>query len=589
MRFEQESDPRVSQIAKYLRNQNISLWEEPFWHNGETNIAQELVDSIATACHLPAEVILPILVQLQQHALERLEDRKLYSEQKLLTIRVKIGRVEHAVRMPETQSSSKLFDEVADLADTEASRVRLVHQGKMLPNDSTPLCMHNVKQNAKMTALVVSTDVEANLAEEITLNRRKKDVEGTRKTATMAAAIGRCEITNQFGVKINVPEVIRMELTAGLALANKARNAINKNKPHDALAFLLEAETLLNAVQEHAPDLLSSSGNIAQLQLDVVWCFLEIGSLAHLEDAEKRLRLAETGLNDVYGANLEKVLSVKGSATNELTQLTRLQLLKGVAAFYKANYGEAKCFFEKANGYLKRLHVDEDLISQLINLGYTTQEARLALRQANNNIELAMNLLLNKQEQRDKEQRRWEDEQTNKHLQGVNRVLYDRLLSDLGVTAYVARKALLETGNDYRRAEALAIELENDRQAKKRRREETAEEQESSFAPAASSSGGCSVPHPKHVAELIAMGESEESAKYILEFFKGDLDAAQNFLLTGTDSQGSRLNKLISDLRRFVSNETDDYLDSTLEKETECFNTFTLRLAEIESTSKGVQ
>lgn len=40
---------------------------------------------------------------------------------------------------------------------------------------------------------------------------------------------------------------------------------------------------------------------------------------------------------------------------------------------------------------------------------------------------------------------------------------------------------------------------------------------------------------------------------------------------------------------RFVSNETDDYLDSTLEKETECFNTFTLRLAEIESTSKGVQ
>lgn len=43
--------------------------------------------------------------------------------------------------------------------------------------------------------------------------------------------------------KINVPEVIRMELTAGLALANKARNAINKNKPHDALAFLLEAET----------------------------------------------------------------------------------------------------------------------------------------------------------------------------------------------------------------------------------------------------------------------------------------------------------------------------------------------------------
>lgn len=68
---------------------------------------------------------------------------------KLLTIRVKIGRVEHAVRMPETQSSSKLFDEVADLADTEASRVRLVHQGKMLPNDSTPLCMHNVSNNAK--------------------------------------------------------------------------------------------------------------------------------------------------------------------------------------------------------------------------------------------------------------------------------------------------------------------------------------------------------------------------------------------------------------------------------------------------------
>lgn len=69
-----------------------------------------------------------------------------------------------------------------------------------------------------MTALVVSTDVEANLAEEITLNRRKKDVEGTRKTATMAAAIGRCEITNQFGVKVTLENHLIFSLEYSLLL-----------------------------------------------------------------------------------------------------------------------------------------------------------------------------------------------------------------------------------------------------------------------------------------------------------------------------------------------------------------------------------
>ncbi|OQR76738.1 NEDD8 ultimate buster 1-like [Tropilaelaps mercedesae] len=589
MNFEQESDPRVNQVVQCLRNQNISLWQEPFWKDGQPNISQDFVNSIAATCHITNEVILPILLHLQRHALERLEDKKLYSEQQLLTIRVKIARVEHTIRIPEAEFSSRLFDEIAVLANTKASRVRLIHQGKVLPNDQVPLCIHNVRQNAKMVALVVSHDVEASLAEEAALTRRKKDAEGTKKDVTIAAAMGRCEITNQFGVKINVPEHLRIKLTVGLALHNKARHAIKKESFHDALAFLLEAEALLMTVHEHAADLLDHSGNLAQLQLDVLWCFLEIGSLAHPGNAEKRLHLAETGLTDAYGPNLEKVLRVKGSATNELTQLTRLQLLKGVAAFYKASYAEAKACFDKANIYMNKLHVDEKHISTLVSIGYTAQDARLALRQTNNDLELAGNILLNKQEQRAKEQLRWEEENKDKYLKNVDRALYNRLLDDIGVAAHVARQALLETGNDYRRAQALAMELESARQAKRMRMQDTAYEPNESRASAAGSSAqDFPLTHPKAIAELVAMGESQESAKYILDYFNGDLDAAQNFLLTGNDPSGSRLNKMMSDLRKFVSTETEDYLDSTLEKEMECFNTFMLRLAEIESTCNGV-
>lgn len=66
---------------------------------------------------------------------------------------------------------------------------------------------------------------------------------------------------------------------------------------------------------------------------------------------------------------------------------------------------------------MKKLHVDEKHISTLVGMGYTVQQARLALRQASNNVELASNLLLNKQEQREKEQLRWEKEQREKKFQ----------------------------------------------------------------------------------------------------------------------------------------------------------------------------
>lgn len=53
-----------------------------------------------------------------------------------------------------------------------------------------------------------------------------------------------------------------------------------------------------------------------------------------------------------------------------------------------------------------------------------------------------------------------------------------------------------------------------------------------------------------------------------------------NYSKFSLDSSHSMTFKLFS---RFVSEEAEDYLDSTLEKELECLSAFSARLAQIES------
>ena len=77
------------------------------------------------------------------------------------------------------------------------------------------------------------------------------------------------------------------------------------------------------------------------LNLDIAWCYLQLGNLSELPNAEQRLLECEETFSKSYGANLERLNSVKGSSSNEAVLLLRLRLLKAIAAFHNGHKGRA--------------------------------------------------------------------------------------------------------------------------------------------------------------------------------------------------------------------------------------------------------
>lgn len=73
------------------------------------------------------------------------------------------------------------------------------------------------------------------------------------------------------------------------------------------------------------------------LNLDIAWCYLHLGNMSELPNAEQRLHECEESFAKTYGANLERLNSVKGTADAEAVLLLRLRLLKAIVAFHNGH------------------------------------------------------------------------------------------------------------------------------------------------------------------------------------------------------------------------------------------------------------
>ena len=77
------------------------------------------------------------------------------------------------------------------------------------------------------------------------------------------------------------------------------------------------------------------------LNLDIAWCYLHLGNMSELPNAEQRLHECEETFAKTYGANLERLNSVKGTADAEAVLLLRLRLLKAIVAFHNGHKGRS--------------------------------------------------------------------------------------------------------------------------------------------------------------------------------------------------------------------------------------------------------
>ena len=66
----------------------------------------------------------------------------------------------------------------------------------------------------------------------------------------------------------------------------------------------------------------------ALLNLDIAWCYLKLGNLSQLPDAEQRLNECEMKFQRSYGTDMQRVVAIKGSADNERALYLRLHLLQ---------------------------------------------------------------------------------------------------------------------------------------------------------------------------------------------------------------------------------------------------------------------
>ena len=66
------------------------------------------------------------------------------------------------------------------------------------------------------------------------------------------------------------------------------------------------------------------------LNLDISWCYLRIGNLNELPNAQERLKECENNFKKSYGENLERVMALKGNSSSEAVLYVRLHLLQGI-------------------------------------------------------------------------------------------------------------------------------------------------------------------------------------------------------------------------------------------------------------------
>ncbi|XP_051871898.1 NEDD8 ultimate buster 1-like [Pristis pectinata] len=450
------------QVRSLLENEKIRLWEPPYTTENKDATPELKVLAEKYALQLCTDVrnVESVLEGLRCNSLQGLSAKKTFEDTGLATIR--INYTSDGKRKEKTKLTTKLNTsagdlraEIAKLTGMNEGHVKLIMNSKVLKMDRS-LAEQNVKNNSLIMVMQITVTEEEAKEQEMIFqeemkeqDERKAKISRTRKGAEILAQHGEnsnvpyLEIADQKGRPIPIPAVEKKALLLAMTLHEKGRAFMKKRDYASALLYLLDADEEFGKCRS---ELLNTVDNHAVLQLEIVWCFLQLEQLDCLRDAEERLRRAQTCLNNCYGENLERLYNLKGSTANEQVLYLRLKLLQGVVLYHKGKLHQARNHLNEAEVLLAKLSVDDRKVVQLMSLGFTPQEARLGLRACDDDINLAASHIYQRREEKAEIRRKERAERKRRKQEAINSLVA------MGYSEKAAAKAFRSASNNLERA-----------------------------------------------------------------------------------------------------------------------------------------
>ena len=198
--------------------------------------------------------------------------------------------------------------------------------------------------------------------------------------------------------------------------------------------------------------------------MDIAWCYLRVGNLTELPNAQDRLKECEANFKKTYGENLQRVIALKGTSSSEAVLLLRLHLLQAISSFISGFKNEAKILMEKASIEFQILNVPADALEEVVAQGFSDREARLALRAKKHVVPDAVRYIIESKKR--KEEIAQEEAERSKRRKKLGKTQdgswvnlgYLNTLGKMGYPEDLAGKALRHTNNDMNQA----IDVMND-------------------------------------------------------------------------------------------------------------------------------
>ncbi|XP_067341677.1 NEDD8 ultimate buster 1-like isoform X1 [Channa argus] len=602
-----------AKLKNLLKQEKIQLWNPPYTDdNNQAGLQhmQELAERYAPLVSLSISEVGGALESIRIQAVKRGKGNKTFRETNVATLELVLPK--DIRKDPKTKNYMEtrldvLVQEVVDRIGEEygLKYIRLL-SGKILSADQR-LDEQGVKNHTKIMVTRVTDaklieqlrkDEEERRNQEEEKKNQDKSLQRTQKGFQILSerdgsedpiSTPFLEIADQKGNPLKIPQRERKALILAMGLHEKGRSLVKRKQYDNAVCHLLKADEQFSKC---GSTLLTSVDNYAVLQLDIVWCYQALEALSCLEDAKSRLQRAEDCFLKCYGEQQERLQMIKGNTGREQVLFLRLYLLQSLLFYYEGNDAQARDKLSKVESLYGRLCLDSEKMTQLMALGFTEVEARLGLRACQGDLhEAAIHISNRRQEREELKQRERQKRRTR--MENIS------ILAELGYSTSDAARALHHADGDMNKAYGILLDSTRGAQATNNNTE-----------------GALS---PEKMEQLLYLGFEREVSEAALRLTGGDVQSATQLLL---DNQGvfspdilsvsspstssstspsseepttssnsteklvtQRINKpsftgvsseddeLVNEVLEDISHHEEDYLDLTLEEESQLINT----------------